>query len=279
MDRDGKGNLEVNYLKGVYNCWACAETNGTKGRLYSLFKKFAPENLMRDFLSLRLSFDDKYQFIFEPQKPKVILPQEFIALATTKRYELLKPAYNYLYKRGINDEIINKHNIGYCFTGKYANRVVFPSYDVEGELNYYVTRLINDKKEFSKIKYLNSEGDKTAIIFNEKLINWDKTVFLVEGVFDHVILPNSIPLLGKKMYDKIFSELYFKSTKQIVIILDPDANSDAINIFNKLNSGKLRNRVYLNFLPNNYDLSKFNEVYGFEGLKKWVKNKNFIIND
>jgi len=24
---DGKGNLEVNYIRGVYKCWSCAETH------------------------------------------------------------------------------------------------------------------------------------------------------------------------------------------------------------------------------------------------------------
>ena len=37
---DGKGNLEVNYSRHVYKCWACEETNGTHGPLGKLFDQF-----------------------------------------------------------------------------------------------------------------------------------------------------------------------------------------------------------------------------------------------
>ena len=34
---DGKGNLEVNYFKGVYKCWSCSETHSTHGYINKLF--------------------------------------------------------------------------------------------------------------------------------------------------------------------------------------------------------------------------------------------------
>jgi len=37
---DGKGNLEINYSRHVYKCWACSETNGTHGPLGKLFDKY-----------------------------------------------------------------------------------------------------------------------------------------------------------------------------------------------------------------------------------------------
>ena len=37
---DGKGNLEINYSRHVYKCWACGETLGTHGPLGKLFDKF-----------------------------------------------------------------------------------------------------------------------------------------------------------------------------------------------------------------------------------------------
>ena len=40
VEGDGKGNLEINYFRGVYKCWACAETHGTQGVLGKLFDKF-----------------------------------------------------------------------------------------------------------------------------------------------------------------------------------------------------------------------------------------------
>ena len=39
-DGDGKGNLEINYHAGVFQCWSCSQTNGTKGTIRKLFKIF-----------------------------------------------------------------------------------------------------------------------------------------------------------------------------------------------------------------------------------------------
>jgi hypothetical protein len=35
-----KGNLEINYGKGVFKCWACKETNNMYGGLIKLIKKY-----------------------------------------------------------------------------------------------------------------------------------------------------------------------------------------------------------------------------------------------
>jgi hypothetical protein len=50
-------------------------------------------------------------------------------------------AYNYLINdRKISREIILKYRLGFCTTGKYANRIIIPSYDAKGEINYFVSR-------------------------------------------------------------------------------------------------------------------------------------------
>jgi hypothetical protein len=154
--------------------------------------------------------------------------------------------------------------------------VIIPSYDINGDLNYFVSRSISSKTK--QFKYLNPSVDKTQIIFNEHLINWDKPVFLVEGAFDHIVLPNSIPLLGKKMYDKLFTEIYNKSKNFIIIVLDPDAIEDAKKIYNKLEGGKLLNKILLNYMPKDHDVSSFNQTYGYENLKKWL-TKNVKLTD
>jgi DNA primase len=279
VEYDGKGNLEVNYDMGVYNCWSCSETHDTKGRIYKLFKEFANGDQLRRFIAGKFSFTgDYYESVKELQPKETLkLPPEYYSLSGKQKYADFKSAFNYLYSRGITDEIIDKFKIGFCLGGKYQNRVVIPSYDKDGNLNYFVTRSIS--KYTKKFKYLNPSVDKTEIIFNEHLIDWNKTVFLVEGAFDHIVIPNSIPLLGKKLYDKLFNEIYFKSKSFIIIVLDPDAYDDAVCIFNKLNAGKLRKKILINIMPQNHDVSSFNQIYGQEELKIWLKNKNYKLND
>ena len=43
-----------------------------------------------------------------------------------------------------------------------------------------------------------------------------------------------------------------------------------------LNGGKLRGRVFVNFMPKDIDVSKFNELYGQEELLKWVKKIEYL---
>lgn len=279
VDYDGKGNLEINYELGLYNCWSCSETHGTKGFIYNLIKEFGTYEQLKQFLGLKLVFGDGYfqkETVIE-NKPKLTLPEFFIPLAGKQHINHYKAPFKYLEGRGITNNIIEKYNIGFCFDGKYQNRVVIPSYDKNGELNYYITRSISSLTK--KYKYLNPDVDKTQIIFNERFIDWDKPVFLVEGGFDHIVVDNSLPLLGKKLYDKLFKIIYENSNNFIIIVLDPDAYDDCIQIYHKLNAGKLMNRVLINKLPEDYDVSLFNQVYGSDQLKKWLSKKNFRLND
>ena len=278
VDYDGKGNLEINYDMGIYSCWACSETHGTKGRLFYLFKEYADKDTFQKFIKGKFTFHGDYNKGHEKEVEKEILklPDEFFHLNGKQNNRLFAPAFNYLYNRGVTDEMIDKYRIGFCLEGLYQNRVIIPSYDIKGDLNYFVSRSISPKTQ--KFKYLNPSVDKTQIIFNEHLINWEKPIFLVEGAFDHIVLPNSIPLLGKKMYDKLFNELYFKSKNLIIIVLDPDAVDDAKNIYNKLEGGRLMNKILLNYMPKDHDVSSFNQKYGNENLKKWL-TKNVKLTD
>jgi DNA primase len=278
IDFDGKGNLEINYDMGVYNCWSCAETHDTKGKIYNLFKEYSDKSILKRFVAGKFKFNgDYYQNIEKVEKDTLQLPKEFFHLNGKQKNKLFQSAFNYLYSRGVSDEVIDKFHIGYCLDGIYQNRVIIPSYDKDGELNYFVSRSISPRA--GKYKYLNPSVDKTSIIFNERLIDWSKPVFLVEGAFDHIVIPNSIPLLGKKLYDKLFNEIYFKSNNFIIIVLDPDALEDAKKMFNKLDAGKLHNKVLLNTMPNDYDVSSFNQEFGGENLKKWLKDRNYKLTD
>ena len=131
-----------------------------------------------------------------------------------------KKALNYLLKRNIGVDLINKYNIGYAISGDYRGRIIFPSYDIDGEINYYIGRSYDP---YSKLKYKNPEVSKMEIIFNEGKINWDSNIYLVEGVFDHITIPNSIPMLGKVLNDILFNQLITKAEAKVIILLDADA--------------------------------------------------------
>lgn len=249
---DGKGNLEVNYKYGVYKCWVCAETHDTHGSIYKLIKKFGNPKQLKKYLLLKPEDDES---LGKRTYKKVRLPKEFIPFKNAsmglKLTPYYKQAYNYIKSRNITDEMCDKFNIGFCKDGLYENRIIIPSYDENQELNYFVARSYLTK---TKMKYKNPEAQKEVIIFNEYLIDWEKPIYIVEGAFDSIFIDNAIPMLGKFMSENLFDKLY-KKAKKIIIILDPDAWSDAEKLFHRLNCGKLMGKVWIVKLEGNQDIA------------------------
>jgi DNA primase len=163
-----------------------------------------------------------------------------------------KQAYNYLKSRGIDDNMIEKYDIGFCDSGSHSGRIVVPSYNKEGDLNYYIARSWDPK---SKAKYKNPQEEKDKIIFWENHINWDEDIHLVEGVFDGLFLPNSIPMLGKYMSDLLLNTLYENANGNIIICLDGDAFQEAIKLYHNLNGGRLYNKIKLIKLTGENDVA------------------------
>ena len=162
----------------------------------------------------------------EVSKEVVRLPKEFLSLTYKHPSPVYKHAMFYLSKRGITYEDILKYNIGYCDDGIYSNRVIIPSYDSEGQLNFFVGRDIFD----SKMKYRNCSTTKNIIGF-DLFINWDEPITLCEGVFDAIAIKrNAIPLFGKTVSKILMKKIYEKQVKSIYILLDRDAIKDSIKM-------------------------------------------------
>jgi DNA primase len=243
-----KGNLEVNYLQHVYKCWSCSDSNGTHGPLGKLVDLYGNKKNKKIY-KLFQPEDTKPK---EKYRPKLRLPESFTLFKDSNPiYPVRKQAFNYLKNRGIGDDLIEKYGIGFCDTGSHAGRIVVPSYDINGELNYYIARSWDPN---SRAKYKNPKAEKDKIIFNENLIDWDKDVYLVEGVFDGFFLPNSIPMLGKHLSELLFNTLYEKTKGDIIIALDGDAWDNAVKLYRELNGGKLYGKIKIVQLPKDKDV-------------------------
>lgn len=244
---DGKGNLEINYSRHVYKCWACGETLGTHGPLGKLFDKFGTKKQKKVYELI------KPEELKQEEKKKVWLrlPEGYTTFEDSNpRFIPHIEAYKYLVSRGITDEIIKKYKIGYTVKGDFAYRIIVPSFNSEGQLNYYVARAWTPKK----MKYKNPAVPKDEIIFNEGLIDWDKDIYLVEGAFDSFFLDNPLVMLGKKMSRLIFENLYLRANANIIVCCDGDAWDDGVKIYNELNGGKLYNKIKIVKLPKDKDI-------------------------
>ena len=267
---DGKGNFEVNIPMGVFKCWACCETHYTHGSMLKMVSRYGNKDHLKDF---KLYSPESFVVLEKDTTIITDVPKHFIPLTESRD----KRANEYIKKRGIKDYHIQKFNIGYCDGGEYSGRIVIPSYDDEGKVDYFISRSYVNHK----MKYKNPEKAKQEVIFNNGKINWDATITLVEGVFDSLVVPNSIALLGKILYDKLLEEILDNAEGKVLICLDSDANLDAINIYKKINSGRLRGRVRICKIPDGYDISDIYKIMGSKGvvnvLRKSYKLKDSVL--
>jgi DNA primase len=114
-----------------------------------------------------------------------------------------------------------RYRVGFSTEGKYARRAIFSSLDTDGEVNYFVSRSVDNNP---RLRYLNATADKTSIVFNDIDIDWDKKIYLVEGVFDLIALKeNGTCLLGSTLTE---NSLLFKkivaNEAEVILCLDND---------------------------------------------------------
>lgn len=286
-----KYNLSLSLSKQRFQCWKCAdEGEDTHGSILKLIKIHGNDTILKEYKELIHSIRESkmYKIYFTDadfnidtksvEMDELSLPKEFRLLKRDKY--IPKDVLNYLTSRGIGWDIITQHSIGYTeyckdnFAQSY--RIYIPSYDKYGDLNYWTGR---DYKNRDKIvKYYNPKVERKSIIFNEEKVQWDADITLVEGPFDHIVVPNSIPLLSKALNKefKLFWELNKKANGNINIFLDGDARSTAKKIYNQLNHGRLYNKVRFIPVENNLDPSKIYEVYGKTGIIEYLKRARRI---
>ena len=223
-----KPKLQVNIQTGKWHCWV---SNQGGHNLYQLFKKAGAG--YNDFKELNKLLGDVsfYKKDDDTTTDDVRLPQEYKSLSDPFDTSLIKEhAIRFLRKRGITKEDITRYNLGYCQSGKYNNRIIIPSYDSKGQLNYFVGRDFYS----SNFKYMNPPNVAKDVIGFDLYINWSLPIILVEGVFDAMsVKSNSIPLFGKTILPKLYKKIVEKKVKDIFIILDSDAFDDAIRMTEK----------------------------------------------
>lgn len=275
---DDKYNLEINTEKRVFRCWKCdsPKFSGSLGRLVKIFGTQSDYELYKSYAGSLLQYsenEDEKDFGF------VELPPEFIPFSEMNADDPIHlEAYNYMVlDRQIEYSILIKFGIGFCVEGNYWGRIIIPSYDQQGDLNYFVARAYKGQKP----TYMNPKADKDIIIFNEGHINWDSTIYIVEGVFEFLTFPvNTVPQLGKTISGAFFFKLKQKKPK-IVIILDPDAFRDSIEMYQKLAIvyGDDAHKIRIVRLKGTYDLDEIRKKFGKEAVIEKLRTAREIQTD
>jgi len=151
--------------------------------------------------------------------------------------------------------------IGYCSSGEYGGRVIIPSFNLNGRVNYFVGRSYTGNWR----KYLSPSVGRD-IVFNELYVDWNEDLIIVEGVFDAVVAENAIPILGSSL--SVGSELFKKIVENdaaTYIALDADAEKKAMALISQL----LKYDVELYKV----DITPYSDV-GEMSKKEFVERKN-----
>jgi DNA primase len=233
-----KKKLSINLEKDKWKCWICNSSGKTISYLVKKFGDSQSRQSWSKFDSLIdiSDFEETLDFIFEhgeeKQETKIDLPKEYVSLNNKNPSLSGMVAKHYLRHRDIMEKHILKYSIGYCAAGEYAGRIVIPSFDENGDINYFISRTY--EKHF--IKYKNPPLNKSKIIFNELFLDFTEPITVVEGVFDAIIAgDNSVPLLGSSLStdSKLFKRIIENQTS-VYLCLDLDAKEKQFTIAEKL---------------------------------------------
>jgi hypothetical protein len=268
-----KKKLSINVDKNAYKCWVC----GKSGRdAFQLVRRFGTYEHAFAWKQIGDDGPDLATFgsLFEKENQEereMSLPYGYESLIGNKTKKA-RNAKEYLSWRGITEEDIILWKIGYCDSGYLSERIIVPSFDRSGIMNYYVARTYSKK---SAIPYVNPSFRSNMVIFNELNLDFKKDLNIVEGVFNAFKAgQNSAPLLGSTLNPR--SRLFQKIVKYdtpIFFALDEDAIMKELKIIKLLL--KYGNEVYKIPIDKGMDVGKMTK----EEYQDRKQNAIFLDND
>ena len=222
-----KRKLSINAKKLLWKCWFC----DTSGRNVAfIIRKFGTRQQYQLWLEINnikdiSNFDVFYikNLIEEKKKeiyrePNLELPKGFETLTSKHLPLYARGALNYLIERGVTSDKVLQWRLGYCTKGQYEDRIIFPSFNENGNLDYFVGRAYTEFGQAYRAPNVSKD-----VIFNDINIDWEEDIVIVEGVFDAIKASNAIPLLGSTLKEnsRLFNRIVDESAT-IYIALDKD---------------------------------------------------------
>lgn len=222
-----KRKFSINIDKTAWKCWIC---NSGGRSFFSLFKQL---NCTKEQFNELRELSGNLAVSYSNQETPIVniaLPHEYRSLFEPSTSFEYNNAKSYLSRRNITDREILRYQIGYCETGLYAERIIIPSYDASGKLNYFMARSYYD----APLKYKNPPISRNVIGF-ELQTNFKLPIILCEGVFDAMAIKfNAIPLFGKIPSQKLYEKLIYDNVQEIYLSLDRDALKETLKLAQKL---------------------------------------------
>jgi len=230
-----KKKLSVNLEKNKFQCWVCGYRGNNVRRLIRRHGSFQQQQewaKIDDTIEIA-SFEDVFsteQEIEEKVEQVIDLPETFKTLCSGSLSLATRPIFRFLHERGVSKQDILKWKMGYCSSGDYKERVIIPSFNEDGDINYFIARTYGN----DWMKYKNPPASRD-IIFNELYVDFDDDLIIVEGVFDAIVAGNAVPILGSSLREdsKLLKKVVEHDTP-VYIALDPDVETKAMRLIKKM---------------------------------------------
>jgi DNA primase len=232
-----KRKLAVRVEDGLAHCWVC----GWRARNVSVLAPLlGKRELLTELIQIygeitRNSESKEEHNVYER---KLSLPNDFKLIGSLIERQIRDPdqiaCVNYLNSRNVTVDAVWSFRLGVSEEGMFRRRVLFPSFNKGGELNYLTARTISHD---IKPKYFNLECDRKSVIFNEIDIDWKKELIIVEGPFDLLSCYNlnATTALGSWLDERyaLFENIVLNQTP-VLLAFDADANDKSYKVADKL---------------------------------------------
>lgn len=219
-----KRKLAIRVADDRNHCWKC----GWRARsLVPLLRKFAGQASLNEYVTRFTDGSVLRKTALAPEIDTTVeqrpsLPNDFRLLVTLRSNDPdVRAARKYLVRRNISERELWKYRLGVSEEYRWHRRVIVPSFDSRGRLNYFVARAVDSARQ---PRYDNPKYDKLSIVFNEINVNWSSQLVLCEGVFDMFNCgDNVVPLLGSDINEEsaLFTAILANNTP-IALALDDD---------------------------------------------------------
>lgn len=218
-----KKKLSILLPEHRLHCWTCGYRAHT---LAPLIRKYGTTEQLNEYRDKFMTVEERERsrnscIAINLEQKKLELPKDFKLLVTARNEPDARAAWRYALERGLTDRDMWYFKLGISDEMRWSRRIIVPSFDGQGKLNYFVARAID---KFKRPKYDNPDQDKTPVIFNEINIDWTQRLVICEGVFDLFKCgENAVPLLGSDLNEQsaLFSSILVNNTP-VAIALDGD---------------------------------------------------------
>ena len=251
--KPGKSKMCIIIETDVYHCWVCEAKGRGLAKLISITNPQKVEEYKEKYASRsKQTADEK-----EQDDVSIDLPEDFMLLMEGQRHDpSWRAIVKYALSRGFTKSTMWAFRVGYSNEFGWQRRLIIPSFDNEGKLNYLTGRSIDPENNF---RYKNLSAPRNSLVFNEIDIDWSKPLLIAEGPLDLVkVRMNKTCLLGSTLSEDslLFNRLVENKTP-VILILDKDAKKKAMKIAHKLNEYSVP--VKINFPADERDLNDMEE--------------------